>query len=103
MKKRVYTPCTQDWHNAIVLRDIQHAAEAVEWLRCGPPPEDTSQFKMSGRVTYLFYEDLMNVDRLANFAQDRNNPERVRRMIGDILAHRDKLVATRLWSPDDTL
>lgn len=99
MKKRVYSPCAEDWHNAIVLRDIKIAADAVEWLRSGPPPEDTSPFKMSGTVAYLFYEDLMAVDRQANFEAERNDPDKVRRMIGDILAHRDKLIATPLWKP----
>ena len=100
MKKRTYTNCSEDWHNPIVLRDIRDAEEAVEWLRSGPPADDTHPHRMSGRAAYLFYDDLMNVDRLANFAADRNDPDKVRRMIGDILAHRDKLKTTRLWSDD---
>ncbi len=97
MKKRVYPPCTADWHNAILVRDIKIADEAVEWLRSGPPPEDTRRHGMSGTVVYLYYDDLDWRTSFTRFEADRNNPEMVRRMISDILTHRGKLAATPLW------
>ena len=101
MRKRVYRDCTEEWHNSIHLRDIEKCDKAVGWLRTGELPEDESFFYMKSLLANLLYDDIYARDREARFLIDREDPEKVRRMIGDILAHRDKLQAIKLWSPDD--